>query len=204
MHQHTARQGHVYIWAPVYNENWSAFAPDFKASAHSNSVLVEPCPGCVGEAVGGRRERGCWDGATIVLALRTVTRLCALRATCLISDTSPWLQLLGALCVCVCVCTKPYHPYAQELEENKEYVEAEDEFDIHQPAPSPQQRNGAAASVEAAGDADGDDVEVNIITREPLLLFGEAEDDTAAAAAADAADEQPLLFLPAVSSLSVH
>lgn len=85
----------VYIWAPIYNEDWSAFAPDFK-----------------------------------------------------------------------------------ELSENQDYVEAEDEFDVNK-RPSPPR-----------DDVDcEDEVEVDIFTRKPLLVFSSDEED--------AGSEEPLMWLPA-------
>ncbi|KAF6264667.1 WD40-repeat-containing domain protein [Scenedesmus sp. NREL 46B-D3] len=88
--------GKVYLWAQVFNENWSAFAPDF-----------------------------------------------------------------------------------QELDENQEYVEAEDEFDI----------NEKPAAPAADGDA-AEDAEVDVITRERLLVFSSDEED-------EGASEEPLHWLPA-------
>jgi len=69
---------------------------------------------------------------------------------------------------------------AQELSENQDYVEAEDEFDVNK-RPSPPR-----------DDVDcEDEVEVDIFTRKPLLVFSSDEED--------AGSEEPLMWLPAVS-----
>ncbi|WIA12939.1 hypothetical protein OEZ85_006554 [Tetradesmus obliquus] len=92
--------GKVYLWAQVFNENWSAFAPDF-----------------------------------------------------------------------------------QELDENQEYVEAEDEFDINE-KPAPPAVDGDAA----------EDAEVDVVTRERLLVFSSDEED-------EGGSEEPLHWLPAEVTL---
>uniref|UniRef100_A0A383WGW9 Uncharacterized protein n=1 Tax=Tetradesmus obliquus TaxID=3088 RepID=A0A383WGW9_TETOB len=92
--------GKVYLWAQVFNENWSAFAPDF-----------------------------------------------------------------------------------QELDENQEYVEAEDEFDINE-KPAPPAVDGDAA----------EDAEVDVVTRERLLVFSSDEED-------EGGSDEPLHWLPAEVTL---
>jgi hypothetical protein len=72
----------------------------------------------------------------------------------------------------------------QELDENQEYVEAEDEFDINEKPAAP------AADADAAEDA-----EVDVITRERLLVFSSDEED-------EGGSEEPLHWLPAVSCLA--
>jgi hypothetical protein len=71
--------------------------------------------------------------------------------------------------------------HLQELDENQEYVEAEDEFDI----------NEKPAAPAADGDA-AEDAEVDVITRERLLVFSSDEED-------EGGSEEPLHWLPAVS-----
>ena len=73
----------------------------------------------------------------------------------------------------------------QELDENQDYVEAEDEFDINPRASAP--RNDTDVQ---------QDVEVDIFTREPSSLYGGALDEQADRAEGEGA---PLLWLPAVS-----
>lgn len=68
---------------------------------------------------------------------------------------------------------------AQELNENEDYVEAEDEFDVNK-RPSPPRDDLDAE----------DEVEVDIFTRKPLLVFSSDEED--------AGSEEPLMWLPAV------
>jgi hypothetical protein len=74
----------------------------------------------------------------------------------------------------------------QELDENEEYVEAEDEFDAAKQC-SPLRR-GRDSDGEEGGDVD-------VLTREPLLLFSSDGEDEEGEGG-----EAPLLHLPAVSS----
>lgn len=71
----------------------------------------------------------------------------------------------------------------QELDENQEYVEQEDEFDINEkPAP-----------VKEGDQEDAEDEEVEVITRERLPVFSSDEEDEGREGS-----EEPLYWLPAV------
>eukprot|EP00879_Flechtneria_rotunda_P032962 GHRR01036462.1.p1 GENE.GHRR01036462.1~~GHRR01036462.1.p1 ORF type:complete len:307 (+),score=102.22 GHRR01036462.1:690-1610(+) len=77
-----------------------------------------------------------------------------------------------------------FAPDFQELDENVEYVEQEDEFDINQKP---------VANKSNADDTGNEDEQVDVVTREKVVVFSSDEED-------DQAGEEPLHWLPAVST----
>lgn len=81
----------------------------------------------------------------------------------------------------------------QELEENEEYVEAEDEFDI-----KTKQQEAAANPPASERAADDEEAYVEVLKREDIATFS-SDDENDDGRQAQGQDEQPLHYLPAVS-----